>query len=233
MAFNKLCAPALIYIVFSISQIVIDSFKGLYNVALVKLFVAILFTILLNHLCERGLGIISWIIVFIPFMLMSLIVALLLAMFGLDPTTGKLNLQQQETPKKEYDAREKAIVNYSMNRTTEDYKKRLDEMGYIDLKDKNGQNMINPAYDDSHYSNNSEQSYELVQSGSARNKIRTRILAEELYYALEGKVSSESIKLDTDVGNKVRTIFLNNCDVAINIYYEDIYYRFEKIYFFC
>ena len=41
---------------------------------------------------------------------------------------------------------------------------------------------------------NGEQTYELVRSGSARNKIRTRILAEELYYALEGKVSSESIK---------------------------------------
>ena len=230
MVFGQLCAPALIYIVFSITQIVIDSIKGLYNTAMIKLFVSILFTILLNHLCERGLGIISWIIVFIPFMLMSLIVALLLAMFGLDPTTGKLNLQQKETPKKEYDAREKAIVNYSMNRTTEDYKKRLDEMGYIDLKDKNGQNMINPAYDESQYSSNGEQTYELVRSGSARNKIRTRILAEELYYALEGKVSSESIKLDTDVGNKVRTIFLNNCDVAINIYYEDIYYRFDKIY---
>jgi len=89
MVFGQLCAPALIYIVFSITQITMDSLKGLYNMAMVKVFVSILFTILLNHLCERGLGIISWIIVFIPFMLMSLIVALLLTTFGLNPTTGK------------------------------------------------------------------------------------------------------------------------------------------------
>ena len=118
MVFGQLCAPALIYIVFSITQITMDSLKGLYNVAFVKLFISLLFTILLNHLCQRGLGIISWIIVFIPFMLMSLIVALLLTMFGLDPSTGKLNIDKQnEAKQRELDAREKAILNYGMNRT--------------------------------------------------------------------------------------------------------------------
>ena len=92
MAFQNLCAPALIYLMFSITQVVIDSVKGLYNTALVKIWVAFIFTILLNYLCQLGLGIISWIIVFIPFILMTLIVAILLLMFGLDPTTGKLKI---------------------------------------------------------------------------------------------------------------------------------------------
>lgn len=92
MAFKNLCAPALIYLMFSITQVVIDSVKGLYNTALVKIWVAFIFTILLNYLCQLGLGIISWIIVFIPFILMTLIVAILLLMFGLDPTTGKLKI---------------------------------------------------------------------------------------------------------------------------------------------
>ena len=89
MVLKQICAPALIYLVFSITQIVIDTIKGMYNIAFIKIWVALIFTILLNFLCNRGLGIISWIIVFIPFILMTIIVTLLLVMFGLDPITGK------------------------------------------------------------------------------------------------------------------------------------------------
>lgn len=92
MAFQNLCPPALIYLLFSITQVVIDTVKGLYNTALVKVWVAFVFTILLNYLCQLGLGIISWFIVFIPFLLMTLVVAILLLMFGLDPSTGKLKI---------------------------------------------------------------------------------------------------------------------------------------------
>ena len=89
MVLKRICAPALIYLVFSITQIVIDTIKGMYNVAFIKIWVALIFTILLNFLCNRGLGIISWLIVFIPFILMTIIVTLLLVMFGLDPITGR------------------------------------------------------------------------------------------------------------------------------------------------
>ena len=89
MVLQDICAPALIYLVFSTTQIVIDTVKGTYNVALVKLWVTIIFTILLNFLCNKGLGIVSWIIVFIPFILMTVIVTLILVMFGLDPITGR------------------------------------------------------------------------------------------------------------------------------------------------
>jgi len=88
-----LCAPALIYVAFSLTQVVIDTFKGLYNTAFFKVIVMIIITILLNSLCQSGMGIISWIIVFIPFIFMSIIVAILLYVFGLDPATGKLNIK--------------------------------------------------------------------------------------------------------------------------------------------
>lgn len=127
MVFNRLCAPALIYIVFSISQITIDSLKGKYNIAMVKLFISFLFTILLNHLCQRGLGIISWIIVFIPFMMMTLLAAILLVMLGLDPSQGKL--KENEAKKRELDAREKAILDYQMTHSKDDYVLRFEEMG--------------------------------------------------------------------------------------------------------
>ena len=93
----NLCAPALIYLAFSLTQIVIDTFKGLYNTAFFKFIVMIIITILLNALCTSGMGIISWIIVFIPFILMSVIVTILLYVFGLDPATGKLNIKCDNT----------------------------------------------------------------------------------------------------------------------------------------
>ena len=87
----NLCAPAIIYVIFSITQVVIDLYKGFFNTALVKFFVMIMITLLLNILCEKGLGVISWFIVFIPFILMTVIVSLLLYFFGLNATTGTFN----------------------------------------------------------------------------------------------------------------------------------------------
>ena len=73
----NICPPALIYLAFSLTQIIIDTFKGLYNTAFFKVIVMIIITILLNTLCQGGMSIISWIIVFIPFMFMSVIVGIL------------------------------------------------------------------------------------------------------------------------------------------------------------
>ena len=88
---QNLCAPAIIYLIFSITQILIDTFKGLYNTAFIKFIIMIMITLLLNILCQSGLGTISWIIVFIPFILMTVIVSMLLYIFGLNATTGSLN----------------------------------------------------------------------------------------------------------------------------------------------
>ena len=85
----ELCPPALIYLIFSLTQIVIDTIKGFYNTAFLKIWVTFAFTVLLNVLCKMNLGIVAWIIVFIPFILMTLIISILLIMFGLDPSTGR------------------------------------------------------------------------------------------------------------------------------------------------
>ncbi len=84
----NLCPPAIIYLIFSITQILIDTYKGLYNTAFMKVIVASMVTLLLNILCEKGLGVVSWIIVFIPFILMTVIVTFLLYFFGLNASTG-------------------------------------------------------------------------------------------------------------------------------------------------
>jgi hypothetical protein len=87
----KLCPPAIIYLIFSITQILIDTFKGQYNTAFIKFIVTVMITVLLNILCQSGLGLISWLIVFIPFILMTVIVTMLLYVFGLNTTTGTLD----------------------------------------------------------------------------------------------------------------------------------------------
>jgi len=87
----SLCAPAIIYLIFSITQMLIDTFKGLYNTVFIKAIVTVMVTLLLNILCEQGLSVVSWIIVFIPFILMTVIVSMLLYVFGLDASTGQLN----------------------------------------------------------------------------------------------------------------------------------------------
>jgi len=86
----KLCSPAIIYLIFSITQIIIDTIKGLYNTAFMKFIVMIMITLLLYILCDQGLTVVSWIIVFIPFILMTVIVSMLLYIFGLDVATGNI-----------------------------------------------------------------------------------------------------------------------------------------------
>lgn len=93
----NLCAPSIIYLIFSVTQILIDTFKGLYNTAFVKVIVTIMVTLLLNILCEQGLSVVSWIIVFIPFILMTVIVSMILYVFGLDAATGKFDYTCDET----------------------------------------------------------------------------------------------------------------------------------------
>ena len=90
---DDICSPALLYVGFSLIHVIIDMYNQQYNLAFTKFLVMILFTIILNLLCQRGLSIISWVVVFIPFIFMTVITTLLLFVFGLNPKSGKLNIQ--------------------------------------------------------------------------------------------------------------------------------------------
>lgn len=88
---DKLCPPAILYLGFSLTQIIIDTFKGSYNTAFFKSVVMVIFTLILNILCKKGLSIVSWIIVFIPFILMTYITAVLMFVFGLSPASDNID----------------------------------------------------------------------------------------------------------------------------------------------
>ena len=87
----NLCPPSIVYLFFSVTQILIDLYKQLYNTAFTKTIVTIMVTSLLHILCIKGFDMVAWVIVFIPFLLMSVIVGMLLYVFGLDVSTGNLN----------------------------------------------------------------------------------------------------------------------------------------------
>lgn len=126
----NLCAPAIIYLIFSITQILIDTFKGLYNTAFIKVIVTIMVTLLLNILCEQGLSVVSWIIVFIPFILMTVIVSMILYVFGLDAATGTFDYKCEGT---------NATTNCGNNIT-------IDALGNIIIYDPEYNSNTNPVY---------------------------------------------------------------------------------------
>ena len=126
----NLCAPAIIYLIFSITQILIDTFKGLYNTAFVKVIVTIMVTLLLNILCEQGLSVVSWIIVFIPFILMTVIVSMILYVFGLDVATGTFDYKCDGT---------RTTTNCGNNIT-------IDALGNIVIYDPEYNSNTNPVY---------------------------------------------------------------------------------------
>lgn len=98
MKLGNFCGPSILYLGFSIIQIIIDIYKGLYNTSFIKFIVMILFTLFLNILCNSGLTVVSWLIVFIPFISMTVITTLLLFVFGLDPSRGNMNTARVITP---------------------------------------------------------------------------------------------------------------------------------------
>jgi len=118
-------------LVFSITQIIIDITKGVYNVALVKILVSTIFTILLNYLCSIGLSIISWFIIFIPFILMTIIVTLILVMFGLNPLTGKkynikIDNSDKESKTDDESKSEQNYINLDTTKSSGDINNPLD-----------------------------------------------------------------------------------------------------------
>ena len=136
MVLKQICPPALIYLIFSITQVFIDISQGVYNTAFIKIWVSFIFTILLNYLCKSGLTIISWLIVFIPFILMTVIVSILLFMFGLDPSSGKLAIAYDKNIPHQQDARESMRKKYRRDRGgRRDHGDRRDHGGRIAAED--------------------------------------------------------------------------------------------------
>jgi hypothetical protein len=139
----NLCPPALIYVAFSLTQVIIDTFKGLYNLAFFKVIVMIVITILLNSLCQAGMGVVSWIIVFIPFIFMSVIVGILLYVFGFDPITGELNIKCNNCDNTSSDSSGNLVYSRSIKKTD---KYKYMDVSYSDTPDPPSSGSSDPEY---------------------------------------------------------------------------------------
>ena len=89
--FEKLCAPVILYIGFCLIHIIVDLVQHQYRQSLVKMFVMIILGIVLQVLCNRGLSIVSWLIVFVPFIMFTYITAIIMFVFGLKPTAESVS----------------------------------------------------------------------------------------------------------------------------------------------
>jgi len=87
---NNICTPALIYLIFALSQIIIDTYKRAYNIAFVKFIQMVVFTLMLNLLCARNLTWVSWLIIAVPFLFMGFMTILLLYVLKLDNRSSEV-----------------------------------------------------------------------------------------------------------------------------------------------
>lgn len=76
--FNRLCTPAKLYFILTIIGCIFMLFHNVNLLAIFsKLFFAFIWTVILNWICKKGFPIVSWILVLLPFILMTM------AFFGL------------------------------------------------------------------------------------------------------------------------------------------------------
>ena len=105
-----ICSPAIVYLCFSLIQIIVDIYKKQFNTAFFKFWVMIIVTTMLNILCERGMGVVSWLIVFIPLILMTVLILILIYFVGFRP--GQPNKVFNNDPaKKEEMFKQQMIAN--------------------------------------------------------------------------------------------------------------------------
>lgn len=89
-----LCPPAFLFVVYMTIQIVIDALQGFYNTSFTKIIILFFFGTILNLLCENDMTFIAWILIFVPFVLLSLMVAILLYSMKLKETSGNIDVQK-------------------------------------------------------------------------------------------------------------------------------------------
>ena len=123
----QLCAPSLIYLIYSLIQITIDTMKGFYNTAFIKFIVMCLFTLMLHILCLSGLSIIAWFIVFIPIIMMTVIASLLLYYFGINSKSGDLNVSNDIEKNKN---RELLLIEHPTNSIFNSPNRKLRDSSY-------------------------------------------------------------------------------------------------------
>ena len=95
MFLTSLCVPALIYFVFQLTHIMVSIFHNKPKAALLQIILGVLMVMLLQLLCMKGMNIISWIIVFLPFMFYTYTTMIIYYVFGLNPEGVEIEVEEE------------------------------------------------------------------------------------------------------------------------------------------
>ena len=82
---SAMCIPTIVYVVFSLVHIIIDFYKGNYTTAFIEILVTVAIALLLNFLCAHNLTMLAWLIVFIPFIFMTIVTSIMILFFSKNP----------------------------------------------------------------------------------------------------------------------------------------------------
>lgn len=85
MLLEQLCPPSIIFVVFLFIFLTIDLYDNKYKPAFAKMIIGFIITSLLQVLCVSGLGIISWMIVFLPLIIYTYMTIIVYTAFGIEP----------------------------------------------------------------------------------------------------------------------------------------------------
>ena len=129
----------------------------------------IIFTILLNILCEKGLGIVSWLIVFVPFIFMTFITSILLFTFGLTPSRGRIGDYEVKYYEPE---RQPSSYNNDDGELLNNYYEEVDKKHHKKHYKKNEK--YNNNYDDNYIDTQDDENYKEIRNN-------TDITSEEYY----------------------------------------------------
>ena len=77
---EELCPPALLYLIFIVVHVGLDLSLGMYLTAGVKVLAGLAGVVILDGFCSVDLGIVSWIIMAMPFVITSLAMSIALGL---------------------------------------------------------------------------------------------------------------------------------------------------------
>jgi len=93
---DSLCPPALLYLLYITIHVGLDLSLGLFVTAASKVIMGVAGVLILDALCSVDLGVVSWVIVSVPFIMVALASSIALGL-GMDRVASKY-LQEKFTP---------------------------------------------------------------------------------------------------------------------------------------
>jgi hypothetical protein len=94
---EALCAPALLYLLYTTVHIALDLSLGLYATSVIKLIMGLAGVVVLDALCSVDLGVVSWAIIVTPFIMVALASSISLGL-GIDRMAAKFVEEKFRNP---------------------------------------------------------------------------------------------------------------------------------------